>query len=557
LVVLSLMGPSGILIAQSDRDVAARVDKLFVKSNRNAAPGLAIAIVRDGRVLMTKGYGLASLEYRVPITGSTVFDVASLAKQFTGLAVAVLVGQGKIRLDDDIRTYLPELPNLGNRITIDHLLHHTSGLRDWPATLSVAGWRLDDVITMSQILSMAYRQRSLNFLPGAEYSYSNTGYNLLAEMIARVTGQSFREWTQQNLFSPLGMAHTHFRDDYTEVISQSASGYSKWADSTYHRVPDNLVALGSSSLFTTVEDLSRWLINFDDPVVGGKAALALTRTRGQLNDGTTIPYAFGIAHGDHRGLPTVSHSGSWASFSTFLLYFPEQRSGVIVLANDGTIDATRAAYDIADILLEKKLGALPDPKLPVPTQKQETPSKVSPALLDEYVGLYRLGPGWYVQITRDGQGLKTQATASWGRERAFPMTSRSANEFWVEAYQASIVFQRGAEGQVTHFNYRDMRAPKVRDPGPPSPSQLRELAGEYESEELHTTYQVEATDSTLVLWHPHHGRIPLTRVARSDFAGSPWFLNSIDFQRDSAGVLAGFMVNAGDRSRNIWFGRRR
>jgi hypothetical protein len=231
---------------------------------------------------------------------------------------------------------------------------------------------------------------------------------------------------------------------------------------------------------------------------------------------------------------------------------------VIVLANDGTIDPSRAAYEIADIFLEKKKsGALADTNPPVSGRKQATFSKVSTALLDQYVGLYRLGPGWYVQITRDGQGLKTQATASWGREKAFPMTSRSANEFWVEAYRASIVFQRGAEGQVTHFNYRGMRAPKVSDPGPPSPSQLRELAGEYESEELHTTYLVEATDSTLILWHPHHGRVPLTRVARSDFAGSPWFLNSIDFQRDSAGVIAGFMVNAGDRSRNIWFGRHR
>jgi CubicO group peptidase (beta-lactamase class C family) len=558
LVVVCLMDPTGILIAQSERDVAAGVDKLFVNSNRDGAPGLAIAIVRDGRVLMTKGYGLASLEYRVPITASTVFDVASLAKQFTGLAVAVLVGQGKLALDADIRTYLPEFPDLGHRITIDHLLHHTSGLRDWPSTLSVAGWRLDDVITTDQILSMAYRQRSLNFLPGAEYSYSNTGYNLLAEIIARVTDQSFPEWMHQNLFRPLGMTHTHFREDYTEVISQSTSGYSRWADSTYHRVPDNLTAPGSSSLFTTVEDLSKWLISFDNPVVGGKAPLALTRTRGVLNNGTTIPYAFGITHGDHQGVPTLSHSGAWASVGTFLLYFPQQRLGVIVLANDGTIDPSRAAYEIADIFLgKKKPDAVADARVPVSGQKQETFSNVSPALLDEYVGLYRLAPGWYVQITRDGQGLKTQATAWWGPEKAFPMTPRSANEYWVEAYRASIVFQRGANGHVTHFNYRDMQAPKVSDPGPPSPSQLRQLAGEYESEELHTTYVVEATDSTLVLWHPHHGRVPLTRVARSDFAGSPWFLNSIDFQPDSAGVVAGFMVNAGDRSRNIWFARRR
>ncbi|HJP58512.1 MAG TPA: serine hydrolase [Gemmatimonadaceae bacterium] len=557
LVLLFLAEPCGILMAQSDQDFAARVDKLFVNSNRDGAPGLAVGIVRDGRVLMTKGYGLASLEYRVPITSSTTFDVASLAKQFTGLAVAVLVGQGKIALDADVRAYLPEFPDLGKRITIDHLVHHTSGLRDWPSTLSVAGWRLDDVITTDQILSMAYRQRSLNFSPGAEYSYSNTGYNLLAAIIAKVTGQPFGEWMQQNLFRPLGMAHTHFRDDYTEVISQSTSGYSRWADSTYHRVPDNLTAPGSSSLFTTVEDLSRWLINFDNPVVGGKAAQAMTRTRGVLNDGTTIPYAFGISHGDYQGVPTLSHSGSWASVGTFLLYFPQQRLGVIVLANDATIDPSRAAYQIADVFLDKKKPDAVADTHAVSSQKQAAVPRVAPALLDQYVGLYRLAPGWYVRITKEGQGLKTQATAWWGPEKTFPMTPRSENEFWVEAYRASITFERGADGHITNFHYREMRAPKVSDPPPPSASELRQLAGEYESAELNTTYRVEATDSSLILWHPHHGQVPLTRVARSDFAGSLWFLNSIDFQRDSGGKVTGFMVNAGDRSRNIWFARRR
>ena len=363
---------------------------------------------------------------------------------------------------------------------------------------------------------------------------------------------------QQNLFQPLGMTHTHFRDDYTEVISRGTNGYSRWEDSTYHRVPDNLTAPGSSSLFTTVEDLSKWLISFDKPVVGGQAAQELMRTRGVLNDGTTIPYAFGITHGDYQGVPDLNHSGAWASVGTFLLYFPQQRLGVIVLANDATIDPSRAAFRIADIFLSKKKPAALAATQPAgSSQTQQALSTVSPALLDDYVGLYRLAPGWYVQITRDGQGLKTQATAWWGPEKSFPMTPRSANEFWVEAYRAPIVFQRGADGHVTYFNYRDMRAPKVSDPGPPSPSQLRQLAGEYESEELQTTYVVEATDSTLVLRHPHHGRVPLTRVARRDFAGSLWFLNSIDFQQDSAGVVAGFMVNAGDRSRNIWFARRR
>ncbi len=181
---------------------------------------------------------------------------------------------------------------------------------------------MDDVITFDDILRMAYTQRALNFVPGSEYPYSNTGYNLLAEMVMRVTGQSFRRWTEERIFRPLGMADTHFRDDHTEVIPHRAFGYERTAGGSFRRTPDNLVALGSSSLFSNVEDLARWVVNFDDGTVGGREAMALSRTRGVLNDGTTIPYAFGISHGDHRGLATLSHSDSWASFGPTCCTFP-------------------------------------------------------------------------------------------------------------------------------------------------------------------------------------------------------------------------------------------
>jgi len=284
--------------AQASQDPQARrVDALFARFNERPSPGLAVAVVRDGKLLLSTGYGLANLEDRVPITSSTVFDIASVSKQFAGLAVAMLVEQGKVRLTDDIRKYIPELPDMGQTITVDHLLHHTSGLRDWPGTLGVAGWRMDDVISFDQILTMAYHQTTLNFKPGDEYTYSNTGYNLLAEMVARVTGQSFRAWTDAHLFKPLGMTSSVFRDDHTLVIPHRARGYARQPDSTFRQTPNNLMALGSSSLFSTVDDLAKWVMNFDDPVVGGRNAMAMTRTRGMLNNGSRIPYAFGISHG--------------------------------------------------------------------------------------------------------------------------------------------------------------------------------------------------------------------------------------------------------------------
>ncbi|UCF16683.1 MAG: beta-lactamase family protein, partial [Phycisphaerales bacterium] len=234
LVMTAFFAVNSVAAIQRSQDLLAekaekaeKVDSLFAKLNNTDSPGIAVLVVRDGKVLLRRGYGMANLEHKIPITPTTVFDVASVSKQFTGLAVCILVEQGKISLEDDIRKYIPELPDFGHKITIEHLVHHTSGLRDWPATLALAGWRLDDVISFDQILRMAFKQQDLNFVPGSEYSYSNTGYNILVEMAQRVTSQTFRQWTEDNIFRPLGMAHTHFHDDHTEVVANKAYGYSR------------------------------------------------------------------------------------------------------------------------------------------------------------------------------------------------------------------------------------------------------------------------------------------------------------------------------------------
>jgi CubicO group peptidase (beta-lactamase class C family) len=536
-----LLAPFFLLASTAGAQVA-RVDSIFAAFSSGLTPGAAVAVVRNGTLVLSKGYGHADLEHQVPITGKSVFDVASVSKQFAGLAVAMLVEQGKVALSDDIRKHIPELPDFGRTITVGHLVHHTSGLRDWPGTLALSGWRMDDVISFDQILTMAFNQRTLNFDPGSEYMYSNTGYNLLAELVRRRTGKSFREWTDENLFAPLGMTRSHFRHDHTEIFPDRVLGYARAQDGTFRVTSNNLMALGSSSLFSTAEDLAKWLANFDDARVGGAAAMARMRTTVPLNDGSPNTYAFGIGVGEYRGQQTLSHSGGWASFATFVLHFPALKTGIVVLSNTA-FNPGGAAFRIADIYLDSLLG-------PRPTPPVRTAVPVATATLDRYVGLYRIGPGWYTRITREGNSLRTQAS----REPAFAMTTLSDSTFWVAGYGTDMLFRRPSDGTM-EVMFRGKARPRVPETNQPSSAQLAQFTGAYFSEELEATYHVEVQNGNLVMRHRRHGTVPLTWLAGNDFATGAWFMRSVEFLKDSAGKVTGLSVTVDERSRDIRFTR--
>lgn len=540
---------TNVLFGQQQDQLSLQVDSIFSDYDRTDSPGWAVLVVRNGEILLRRGYGMANLEHEIPITPTTVFDIASVSKQFAGMAISMLLERGEISLEDDVRQFIPELPDFGHTITIRHLVHHISGLRDWPGSLAVAGWRMDDVISFDQIKTFAFNQRALNFEPGSEYSYSNTGFNMLAEVVARVSGESFREWTNSQIFKPLGMYNTHFHDDHTEVVARKAYGYSKDPDGTYHAVPNGLTALGSSSLFTTIDDLAKWVVNFEEKTVGGTSVLDQMFTRGVLNDGTEIAYAYGINVRRYRGLRTYSHGGSWASFRTFLVHFPDQQFSVVVLGNHSPANSNRAAYDVVDVYLADELEASPTRET---AESEPELAQVPITLLDQYVGTYRLGPAWYVTITRDGHGLDAYATA----EDTVPMTARSDSTFWVEDYGASITFLRDDIGRVDRFRYRGMICPKLEDVPPPGGSHLNEYVGEYVSDELSTGYVVAVENDELVMRHRRHGTVSLTPAWNDDFRGAERFLRSVEFDRDDSGLVIGLRVTQ-DRSRNLRFVKRR
>ncbi|RKU37772.1 penicillin-binding protein [Candidatus Poribacteria bacterium] len=368
----------------------AKVDQFFAEWNRPDSPGAAVAVTKDGEIIYKQGYGMANLEYDIPITTTTIFDIASVSKQFAAFAILTLSHQGKLSIADDIRTHLPDLPDFGNTITIRHLLHHTSGLRDWVQLLSIAGDLMDDVISFKHILKMARHQKALNFEPGAEYLYSNTGYNLLAEIVERVTGDSFREWTDTHIFTPLGMTHSHFHDDYEMILKNRAYSYQAIENGGFKHAVNNTTALGSSSLYSTVEDLAKWILNLETARIGGRTVIAEMHQRGVLNNGEQISYALGLNIGEYRGLKTVGHGGSWRGFRSHLIHFPDQKFGVVILCNLDTFNPLRLAENVADIYLTDALAPL-EASEPDKTEESAEDTKsepLAPAQLAEFEGDY-------------------------------------------------------------------------------------------------------------------------------------------------------------------------
>lgn len=337
-----------------------RVDSIFAALDGLDRPGAAVAVLHDGEIVLERGYGSAQLEYGIPVTPATVFHVASVSNQFATFAIVLLAQEGRLSLDDDIRTHLPEVPDLGAPVTIRHLVHHTSGIRDQWELLMMAGWRLDDVITRDHIMAMMRRQRELNFEPGSEHLYSNMGYSLLAEIVERAGGRPFGEFVEERVFRPLGMNATHVHDDHERIVPNRAYSYRPGpAGQGWRNAVLSYANHGATSLFTTAGDLARWLRNFETAQVGGPAAIAQMRERGVLRSGDTIPYAFAISRSEHRGREAWGHSGADAGFRSIVVSFPAERLGVVVLSNAANVNPAQLALAVADVYLGEPAAASP------------------------------------------------------------------------------------------------------------------------------------------------------------------------------------------------------
>lgn len=374
------------LLAQA-RDVTPLINRVFAPWNSTAGPGCAVGIDRAGAPRVTRAFGAADLEYDIPNRPETIFEAGSISKQFTAAATVLLALDGKLDLSDDVRKYVPELPVYQRPITIRHLLNHTSGLRDWGSVEDLAGWpRGSRAYTHDHVLDILVRQRALNYPPGDRYSYTNSGYNLLAIIVSRVSGKPFATFSRERLFTPLGLTSTQWRDDFRRVVKGRAQAYSKSDGQWELDMPFENVH-GNGGLLTTVGDLLTWTAMLERPTPAWKAMVDSLHVRGRLTNGDTIDYALGLVVSDYRGLRRVEHSGATAGYRADVLRFPGRGLAVAVLCNAGSAAPTTYANQLVDSLLAPALG----PMAARPPQRPRADSSTwrpSADALTAYAGSY-------------------------------------------------------------------------------------------------------------------------------------------------------------------------
>lgn len=548
LVIACFIPDHGSLWAQSESNApevvdntTAAIDYIFAGFDDIKKPGAAVAVVKGDSIIFKKGYGSANLEYDLPVTPSSVFHIASVSKQFTVFAVLLLEEEGKLSFDDDIRKHIPEVPDFGTTITLRHLAAHTSGMRDQWDLLSMAGWRMDDVITKDHIMTMVTHQKELNFQPGDQYMYCNTGFTLLAEVVARVSGKSFASFTQERIFEPLNMTRTLFFDDHERIVRNRAYSY-KLEDEKYKKSRLNFSNAGATSLFTTVEDLALWSMNFKNPSVGSAAIIDKMTTLAVLNNGETFGGAYGQFVGSHKGHKLIRHGGADAGYRSYFGRFPEDDFAVMVFSNFADSNPRRLAMDVADVFLDdRSVAAAP--------REERNYVSLSTEHLQQFEGSYWNESSSLVRKIYVKNDTLRYHRSEYSETALLPV---SFNKFEMKDVSLLVtvefkkqdsalsMYVEQEDGQSFDFESFDQAALDNFD--------LKQYAGTYFSEELMTEYELFVQDGKLMGRHFRLGVFPF-KLLKEDFLESPG--GNAQIVRDESGQVTGIRASTG-RVKNLW-----
>lgn len=525
---------------------AEQMDAFLANYNTVDAPGLAIDVMKNGVSVYRKGYGMADLEHSIPITPNTVFHVASVSKQFTAFSILMLAKEGRLSLDDDVRQYIPELPVYAHPITIRDLAQHTSGLRDIDDLLRLSGVNADDAVTNAEALSIITRQTGLNFTPGTAFEYSNSGFIVLAEVVARVSGMPFSAFTTERIFKPLGMTSTRFVDGPGTVVASKAYSYGLRGDS-YVKRPVNHTIVGSTGLNTTVEDLCKWAMNFTSPVVGDRALMDRMERSGKVTSGEPFSYGLGLDRKDYRGQHLIYHGGGDAGYRSYIVRIPEHQFVVAIASNAFEFIHVEAAEKAIDYFLADEVRA------------SEARLEKKPAARSNYdalAGDYELFPGRIFSLKHADAGLALQLP---GSGALIPLLETAENTFqWTNKHDY-FTFHLGAntiaDGMDYHIYDFIWRGPRVTlKPVDAASIRQEEFTGSYVSKELGVVISVGIAESGLVVSGHRNGPIPMQPFQPDEFITGESHLGHLAFVRDAEGVITACVVS-GNRAKGVLFER--
>lgn len=529
-------------LAQSLPDsTIKKIDSLFRKWNTTNSPGCTVGIVSNDSLIYSKGYGMANLEYAIPNEPQTLYHMASISKQFTAFSIVLLARQGKLKLDDDIHKWLPWFPDLKEKITIRNLLNHTSGIRDQWQLLAISGTRLDDVITQDQIIKILSKQQALNFKPGDQYSYSNSNFTMLAEIVKAGSGQTLRQFTDSAIFKPLGMNSTHIHDDYTEIEKNRSYSYDRKDSSHFTNAILSYSVAGATSLFTNINDMSKWIMNFYDHKVGDQQDINMLTQKGKLNNGKELSYALGIANDTWKGWRQYSHGGADAGYRTYVSVFPDLKMGFIVFSNLGDFDPGGKVYEMADLFIRDT------------TSKKEVVKKEqrdsAAAILKDTMRIKKFTGNY---IGADGLPFSFNIRNRQLHYHIYDETNfliKDAKDTFSIPQAPAIKFIFGIKGKDTTV---DLITPdqvyhlqKYINDTLQTDEVLKTYTGSYYCPELDCRYGIVLKDHHLFLTNSKYNDAKLTLIGKDHLTDDNWWINHLMMLRNSKNNITGFEVNSG------------
>jgi CubicO group peptidase (beta-lactamase class C family) len=554
-ITIDLLEP----VATDPRGLA---DQLLSAYDRDDSPGAAVSVWRDGETLFSKAYGTANLAYGIPWDVGTRTNIGSTSKQFTAFAIMLLAEQGKLSLDDDVRDHIPELPDLGETITIRHLLSHTTGYREFINLIMMTGRRVDhgDWVDRAEIIDIVQRQPALQNSPGEEFNYNNTAFGLAAVIVERISEQDFHEFMEENVFGPLGMDHTMVRPSPEHVVKGASMGYRPGPGGIFLETGDIGAATGAGGIYSTVADLQAWIENYADPAVGSPELVETMMTPNVLTNGDTSGYGLGLFIDEHRGLRRVHHGGADMAHRSMLASYPEINAGITTQSNHAAFDGS-----IAFRLAEAFFGDAMEPEEEEVEEATQAAVEAEPfdaeaydpASFDDMVGRYALeeAPAFILRFFREDDSLFGQGT---GQPR-FELVPTSDSTFAFVGVQASITFHRNEEGDVNSLTlHQNGDHPANRLEGEveewdPGPEELEAFVGRYFSEEIETFYTISLDEDHLVVKQRRMEEAELSPGDADEFSGGGL---QFAFERDRNRQVIGFYLSNG-RSRDVRFERMR